>query len=178
MNPTPPIAPQSLSQLPYAAPRHPAHSPTHSPPTASQDSPRPALRTHKPPSFPGERADPLEPRVVTHDGAEPAPPHTQPLAGAPPSPALSPAHPEPFLLNSVTFTSHLYSPACALDTPAPPDTSCAPSRLATPPPNLSPPPPPELSPPPEQLLGSDDEEQEDPSDYCKGECRPLAVESF
>lgn len=47
--------------------------------------------------------------------------------------------------------------------------SSVPPRVATPPTTLSPTLPPELSPPPAQLLGSDDEEQEDPSDYCKGD---------
>lgn len=28
---------------------------------------------------------------------------------------------------------------------------------------------------PEEILGSDDEEQEDPNDYCKGEPRPYKV---
>lgn len=47
-------------------------------------------------------------------------------------------------------------------------------QLTTPPHTLSPPPP-ELTPPPVQLLGSDDEEQEDPSDYCKGEFIPSFI---
>lgn len=33
----------------------------------------------------------------------------------------------------------------------------------------------ELTPPPAQLLGSDDEEQEDPSDYCKGGYYPVMI---
>uniref|UniRef100_A0A8P4G0Q4 non-specific serine/threonine protein kinase n=1 Tax=Dicentrarchus labrax TaxID=13489 RepID=A0A8P4G0Q4_DICLA len=52
--------------------------------------------------------------------------------------------------------------------------SSAPPQLTTPPPTLSPPPP-ELTPPPAQLLGSDDEEQEDPSDYCKGGYYPVKI---
>uniref|UniRef100_A0A3B5AAG1 non-specific serine/threonine protein kinase n=1 Tax=Stegastes partitus TaxID=144197 RepID=A0A3B5AAG1_9TELE len=46
--------------------------------------------------------------------------------------------------------------------------------LTTPPPPLSPPPA-EFTPPPAQLLGSDDEEQEDPSDYCKGGYYPVKI---
>lgn len=108
------------------------------------------------------------------------------LAKAPPTPPLSPPDPDPFLLTSVTFTSsvpsHLYSPLCSssasllcsLDSLGPcvglpPVMSSAPTHLATPPPILSPPCA-EVTLPPAQLLGSDDEEQEDPSDYCKGEC--------
>uniref|UniRef100_G3N646 non-specific serine/threonine protein kinase n=1 Tax=Gasterosteus aculeatus TaxID=69293 RepID=G3N646_GASAC len=45
---------------------------------------------------------------------------------------------------------------------------------ATPPLTLSPPPL-ELTPPPVPLLGSDDEEQEDPSDYCKGGYYPVKI---
>uniref|UniRef100_A0A3Q2XJJ4 non-specific serine/threonine protein kinase n=1 Tax=Hippocampus comes TaxID=109280 RepID=A0A3Q2XJJ4_HIPCM len=37
------------------------------------------------------------------------------------------------------------------------------------------PPPAELTLPPSQLLGSDDEEQEDPSDYCKGGYYPVTI---
>lgn len=47
---------------------------------------------------------------------------------------------------------------------------------APPPPPPPPPPPlPEPTPPEpeEEILGSDDEEQEDPADYCKGGCSPV-----
>uniref|UniRef100_A0A669BL28 non-specific serine/threonine protein kinase n=1 Tax=Oreochromis niloticus TaxID=8128 RepID=A0A669BL28_ORENI len=47
-------------------------------------------------------------------------------------------------------------------------------QLTSPPPAMTPPPP-ELTPPPAQLLGSDDEEQEDPSDYCKGGYYPVDI---
>lgn len=46
-------------------------------------------------------------------------------------------------------------------------TQLAPSDPTTPPQALSPPPP-DFTPPPAELLGSDDEEQENPADYCKG----------
>lgn len=115
-----------------------------------------------------------------------------------PTPSLSPSEHEHFLLSSVTFTSsvssHLYSPVCASSTSflrsfdslppsigLPPMMSLAPPRVTTPPlmttpplPALSPPPP-EFTPPPAQLLGSDDEEQEDPSDYCKGGYYPVMI---
>ncbi|XP_061591137.1 SRSF protein kinase 3 isoform X2 [Cololabis saira] len=102
---------------------------------------------------------------------------------------LSPAHPDSFLLTSLTFTSsvssHLYSPLCSssllcpLDSPDPPFSSplLTPSAISqpTPPPPPQSSPPPELTPPPAHLLGSDDEEQEDPSDYCKGGYYPVKI---
>uniref|UniRef100_A0A096MDI0 non-specific serine/threonine protein kinase n=1 Tax=Poecilia formosa TaxID=48698 RepID=A0A096MDI0_POEFO len=102
----------------------------------------------------------------------------------PPTTMLSPTHSDPFLLTSMTFTSSASSHSlcssssllCSLDSPFsfPPMTSSAPSHLAMPPPRQSPPPV-ELTPPPAQLLGSDDEEQEDPSDYCKGGYYPVKI---
>lgn len=96
----------------------------------------------------------------------------QPFAPSPPS---GPSHPEPLLLGSVTFTpsvsAHLASSSGLRSGPAaglPPAVPAVAPRLTTPPQALSPPPP-ELTPPPAQQLGSDDEEQEDPTDYCKGE---------
>ncbi|CAL8359196.1 unnamed protein product [Lota lota] len=52
----------------------------------------------------------------------------------------------------------------------------APASAPTPPP--PPPPPPEPAGPPEpeeEILGSDDEEQEDPADYCKGGYHPVKI---
>uniref|UniRef100_A0A3Q3JZ83 non-specific serine/threonine protein kinase n=1 Tax=Monopterus albus TaxID=43700 RepID=A0A3Q3JZ83_MONAL len=112
-------------------------------------------------------------------------------ARVPTTPELSPSHPDPFLLTTVTFTSsvssHLYSSLCSssasfprtfnsLDPPLglPPMMSSATTHMTSPPPTLSPPPP-ELTPPPAQLLGSDDEEQEDPTDYCKGGYYPVKI---
>ncbi|XP_069621196.1 SRSF protein kinase 2 isoform X6 [Ranitomeya imitator] len=48
---------------------------------------------------------------------------------------------------------------------------------STPPPPPPPPPLPEPAPPEpeEEILGSDDEEQEDPSDYCKGGYHPVKI---
>lgn len=117
---------------------------------------------------------------MIHNGSEFSPG----TAKTPSTPPLSPSHPDQFLLTSVTFTSsvssHLYSPLCSsslLNPPfaVPPMMSSATHQLTTPQPPLSPPPS-ELTPPPIQLLGSDDEEQEDPSDYCRGEY--VLCESF
>lgn len=185
----PPVAPQSSSQSPPVTSKQPAHSPSQSPPTVTQNSSRLPHRTdNSTPSLSDDHTDPFKPPLatrhsITHNTPEFSSLPAQRLAKAPPSPTLSPSHPEPFLLNSVTFTStsHLYSPVCSsspglrsLDsmghTVGPlPMMSSAPPQLATPPQTISPPPPPELTPPPAHLLGSDDEEQEDPSDYCKGE---------
>ncbi|XP_077411220.1 uncharacterized protein LOC144040693 [Vanacampus margaritifer] len=105
------------------------------------------------------------------------------------TPTLSPSHPDPLLLTSVTFTSsvsssHLYSPLCyssATSLPnSNPNTSdfvilSVPTCTTIPP--LSPlsPPPAALTLTPAQLLGSDDEEQEDPSDYCTGGYYPVTI---
>uniref|UniRef100_A0A8B9LA57 non-specific serine/threonine protein kinase n=1 Tax=Astyanax mexicanus TaxID=7994 RepID=A0A8B9LA57_ASTMX len=43
------------------------------------------------------------------------------------------------------------------------------------PPISSPPPPPNFTPPPAELLGSDDEEQENPADYCRGGYYPVKI---
>ncbi|XP_041655099.1 SRSF protein kinase 3 isoform X2 [Cheilinus undulatus] len=129
---------------------------------------------------------PSLPLNITHNASEhPLALHS---AKAPPTPPLSPSHFDQFLLPSVTFTStvssHLYSPASSsflhsLDSLPPPIglhpmMSSSTPQLTTPPPPLSPPPL-ELTPPPAQLLGSDDEEQEDPSDYCKGGYYPVKI---
>ncbi|KAL4646283.1 SRSF protein kinase 3, partial [Arapaima gigas] len=45
----------------------------------------------------------------------------------------------------------------------------------TPPTQAFSPPPPDFTPPPPELLGSDDEEQEDPSDYCRGGYYPVKI---
>lgn len=188
-----PVTPQIFSQSPPATSQSPTHSPSQSPPTVyqniSQNSSRSPHRTlqnvtqslsgRKTESQDPSKSPPNLPRKITHN------PSAQHPAKAPPTPPLSPSHPDPFVLTSVTFTSsvtsHLYSPLCSssasflcsLDSLAPPIglppmMSSAPTHLTIPPTTMSPPPP-ELTPPPAHLLGSDDEEQEDPSDYCKGE---------
>uniref|UniRef100_A0AAR2K249 non-specific serine/threonine protein kinase n=1 Tax=Pygocentrus nattereri TaxID=42514 RepID=A0AAR2K249_PYGNA len=55
-----------------------------------------------------------------------------------------------------------------------PPTPLAPSNQTSPPQALSPPPP-DFTPPPAELLGSDDEEQENPADYCKGGYYPVKI---
>ncbi|XP_057686145.1 SRSF protein kinase 3-like [Corythoichthys intestinalis] len=120
--------------------------------------------------------------VATTEGA------TLPPAKASITPPLSPSHPEPLLLPSRTFTtsvssSNLYSPLCCSATfPSNVNPTASTSVMSTVPLRTSMPPlahmsprPTELTLPPAQLLGSDDEEQEDPSDYCKGGYYPVAI---
>lgn len=144
---------------------------------------RPVLSLRGAPDSPGvpHRTQNAAPRLPEDRTlAFPSPPSTThslsqnapgiPPACAPPlaaSPPPSPSHPEPFLLNSVTFTSSVCAASSSGPRPLPAMASAAPRHI-TPPQALSPPPP-ELTPPPAQQLGSDDEEQEDPTDYCKGE---------
>ncbi|XP_042264694.1 SRSF protein kinase 3 isoform X1 [Thunnus albacares] len=196
---TVPVTTQIFSQSPPATSQSPTHSPSQSPPTVyqniSQNSSRLPHRTfenvsqslsgRKTESQHPSKSPPTLPQNITHS------PSAQHPAKAPPTPPLSPSHPDPFLLNSVTFTSsvssHLYSPLCSssasflcpLDSLAPPIglppmMASAPTHLTTPPTTMSPPPP-QLTPPPAHLLGSDDEEQEDPSDYCKGGYYPVKI---
>nr|XP_020513807.1 SRSF protein kinase 3-like isoform X3 [Labrus bergylta] len=192
-----------VSQSPPSRSLDPDHSPNQSPPssslkpsqsscnlqpnTNSQNSFDLPQRTYQ--SLTDSQSDlsispPALPLSITNNHSKlPSPLHP---VKAPPTPPLSPS---PFLLPSVTFTSsassHPFSPASSssflysLDSLAPPVgllpmISSATPQLTTPPPPFSPPPP-ELTPPPVQLLGSDDEEQEDPSDYCKGGYYPVKI---
>ncbi|XP_073326006.1 SRSF protein kinase 3 isoform X2 [Pagrus major] len=192
------MTPQIFSQSPVTTSQRPAHSPSQSPPNVNlnitQNSSRVAHRTLQniTRSLPSGQSDPFEsppaiPHNITHNASGLLPVSAQQPDKAPPSPPLSPSHPDPFLLTSMTFTSsvssHLCSSSasvpCSLDSlPSPigllPMMSSATPQLTTPPPTMSPPPP-ELTPPPAQLLGSDDEEQEDPSDYCKGGYYPVKI---
>uniref|UniRef100_A0A8C9XTB7 non-specific serine/threonine protein kinase n=1 Tax=Sander lucioperca TaxID=283035 RepID=A0A8C9XTB7_SANLU len=186
--PLPPLnAPLIFSQSPPATSQNPAPSPSQSLPTVNQNiSSRSPHRTPRNDtrSLPVIQSDATEspktfPSNITHDASE----SLSVSAKAPPTPQLSPSHPDPFLLTSVTFnssvSSHLYPSASFLDSLGPhigppPVMSSAILQGATPPLTLSPPPP-ELTPPPVQLLGSDDEEQEDPSDYCKGGYYPVKI---
>ncbi|KAM7405345.1 hypothetical protein PAMP_012613 [Pampus punctatissimus] len=194
---TVPVTPKVFSQSTPATSQSPTHNPSQSTPTVyqniSQNSSRSPHRTlqNVTQSLSGRKTESQDPsksplaQKITHS------PSVQHPAKAPPTPPLSPSHPDSFLLNSVTFTSsvssHLYSPLCSssasflcsLDSLAPPIglppmMSLAPAHLTTPPMTMSPPPP-ELTPPPAHLLGSDDEEQEDPSDYCKGGYYPVKI---
>ncbi|XP_068454723.1 SRSF protein kinase 3 [Clinocottus analis] len=194
---TAPLTPQIFSQSPVATFKNTAHSPSQSPSTVNQNitqnssrSPHRTLRNVDQ-SPPEGQTDPCKlPPILSHNITHNASESMSVPAKAPPSPQLSPSHPDPFLLTSVTFTSsvssHLYTPTCSsasflgsLDSLSPhiglpPVTPSAAPQMATPPFTLSPPPP-ELTPPPAQLLGSDDEEQEDPSDYCKGGYYPVKI---
>ncbi|XP_041802147.1 SRSF protein kinase 3 [Chelmon rostratus] len=189
---------QIFSRSPPATSQNPAHSHSQSPPTVNHTITHNSHRTLQ--NVTGSLSDcqtdpfkspPTVPHKITHNASELPSVSAQHPAKAPPSPPLSPSHPDPFLLTSVTFTSsvssHLHSPVCSssasllhsLDSLGPPISllpmmSSATPQLTTPPPTLTPPPP-ELTPPPIQLLGSDDEEQEDPSDYCKGGYYPVKI---
>ncbi|XP_069383662.1 SRSF protein kinase 3 [Paralichthys olivaceus] len=178
-------APMIVNQSPLATAHSPVHTPSQSQPTSklniSHNSSRSPHRTETDLS----ESPPTLLHHITHN----APQSPSVSSKAPPTPILSPSHPDPFLQTSVTFTSsvssQLYSPLCssstsflhALDPLGPPiglspPLSSAHDQLTTPPPALSPPPP-ELT--PTQLLGSDDEEQEDPSDYCRGGYYPVKI---
>ncbi|XP_028265436.1 SRSF protein kinase 3 isoform X2 [Parambassis ranga] len=166
-----------------------ANSTIQSPPNPNQhishNSPKQPHRTPQNVTTEGQ-TEPLKGLYsLTHNGSDFAPV----TAKVPSTPPLSPSPADQFLLTSVTFTSsvssHLYSPLCSssllnpLDShnppiALPPMTSSATHQLTTPQPPLSPPPS-ELTPPPIQLLGSDDEEQEDPSDYCRGGYYPVKI---
>ncbi|XP_033485737.1 SRSF protein kinase 3 [Epinephelus lanceolatus] len=193
---TSPVTPEIFSQSPPATSQSPEHSPSHSPPPVNQNITQNSSRSpHRTQSPPDGRTDafklpPASPHIITHNASESPSVSAQQPTKAPPTPPLSPSHPDPFLLNSVTFTSsvssHLYSPSSSSTsflrsfdtlgphTGLPPMMSSATPHMTTPPLTLSPPPP-ELTPPPVQLLGSDDEEQEDPSDYCKGGYYPVKI---
>ncbi|XP_047442038.1 SRSF protein kinase 3 isoform X2 [Mugil cephalus] len=190
----PPVAPEPprqtmfFCQTPPATSQNLPHSPGYSPPAVNQNITQNSSRSpHRTLVTANGRIQPVtSPPASPHSAHHN---HSPVPAKAPPTPPLSPSHPDHFLLTSVTFTSssHLYSPLCTSSTPflhpldplpppisLPPQMSSATPQLISPPPALSPPPP-ELSPPPAQLLGSDDEEQEDPSDYCKGGYYPVQI---
>ncbi|XP_034392233.1 SRSF protein kinase 3 [Cyclopterus lumpus] len=194
---TAPLTPQIFSQSPLATFKNPAHSPSQSPSTVNQNftqnSSRSRHRTLRnvDQNLPEGQTDPSKlPPILSHDITHNTSESKSVSAKTPPSPQLGPSHPDPFLLTSVTFTSsissHLYTPTCSsasflgsLDSLSPhiglpPMVPSAAPQMTTPPFTLSPPPP-ELTPPPAQLLGSDDEEQEDPSDYCKGGYYPVKI---
>uniref|UniRef100_A0A665TXK7 non-specific serine/threonine protein kinase n=1 Tax=Echeneis naucrates TaxID=173247 RepID=A0A665TXK7_ECHNA len=191
-----PVTPHIFTHSPPATSQSPAHHLSQSLPTINQNitqksSKSPHRTLHKEtPSV--SQTDLLKsaPASAHEDSQSPSVSAPHP-AKAPSSPALSPSHNDTFLLTSVTFTSsgssHLCSPLCtssasflqSLGSLGPPIglspmmSPCT-HQPAMPSPVLSPPPP-ELTPPPAQLLGSDDEEQEDPSDYCKGGYYPVKI---
>ncbi|XP_053360350.1 SRSF protein kinase 3 [Clarias gariepinus] len=86
------------------------------------------------------------------------------------------ALPSPYILSSSEASSASIPPSLGLPSAlsSTPPTQIAPSPLTSPPQALSPPPP-DFTPPPAELLGSDDEEQENPGDYCKGGYYPVKI---
>ncbi|XP_075767457.1 SRSF protein kinase 2 isoform X14 [Pelodiscus sinensis] len=78
-------------------------------------------------------------------------------------------------LESLNTVSKMAS--CAEDEVSRPEPQQKPPSAPPPPPPPPPPPLPEPAPPEpeEEILGSDDEEQEDPADYCKGGYHPVKI---
>uniref|UniRef100_A0AAR2KGQ2 non-specific serine/threonine protein kinase n=1 Tax=Pygocentrus nattereri TaxID=42514 RepID=A0AAR2KGQ2_PYGNA len=126
-------------------------------------------------------------RPTTPPDTAPSPPLN--LSQSPPDlqPAASILHSPPISVPVTALPSHtiLPSPETATASIAPslglpsafsttPPTPLAPSNQTSPPQALSPPPP-DFTPPPAELLGSDDEEQENPADYCKGGYYPVKI---
>ncbi|KAM4610019.1 SRSF protein kinase 3 [Polymixia lowei] len=182
------------SQSPSTFPKNSTQNPLSSLPTTSQNITQNSPKS--PPPSPqrskkiNSQSPPTSPQNFTQNscGSPPSSPHTSP---------------DQFLLTSITFTAHspppVYTPPSlppssylltspeSLATPIAPSIGLPPilsstpptpfataPRQATPPQTLSPPPP-DFTPPPPELLGSDDEEQEDPSDYCKGGYYPVKI---
>ncbi|XP_062418108.1 SRSF protein kinase 3 isoform X2 [Pungitius pungitius] len=152
------------SQSPPSMFEDPTHSPSQSPPMVIQNvtqnfsrSPHRTLHNVHP-GPPESQTGSSNSLNITHNSSESmAVPDKVPL-----SPQLSPSHLEPFLLTSMTSTSSV-SPNSLSPHSGP--SLMMPSRT----------PPFTMTPPPVQLLGSDDEEQEDPSDYCKGGYYPVKI---
>ncbi|KAL6459270.1 hypothetical protein MHYP_G00327420 [Metynnis hypsauchen] len=126
-------------------------------------------------------------RPTTPPDTAPSPPLN--LSQSPPDlqPAGSIPHSSPISVPVTALPSHtiLPSPETPTASIAPslglpsafsttPPTPLAPSNQTSPPQALSPPPP-DFTPPPAELLGSDDEEQENPADYCKGGYYPVKI---
>ncbi|KAK2898256.1 hypothetical protein Q8A67_009674 [Cirrhinus molitorella] len=104
-----------------------------------------------------------------------SPPDLQPPAPIPHSVPITVVS-SPSVLSSPDTPSTPIAPLLGLPSvpSTTPPTPQAPANQTTPPQALSPPPP-DFSPPPAELLGSDDEEQENPSDYCKGGYYPVKI---
>lgn len=131
--------------------------------------------------------------TIHRSATPPESPPTPPLNLSQSPPDLQPPDPLPHSIPITVVSSHraLSSPdtPSSLITPSlglpsvlstTPPTPQDPSNQLTPPQALSPPPP-DFSPPPAELLGSDDEEQENPSDYCKGRIiirNPFLIDIF
>lgn len=169
---------QSSSQL-FAAPSlcH-TQCPTQSQPNMTKNVQNNSRSPHR--TLPDSHSDhPKSAQVSCHNITHNATESASFSALHPAMPLISSPHPDPLLVTSMTFTSsassNLFSPFCSSSAsfPCSPEAQGLPTllpvtpHLSTPPPPKTPPPL-ELTPPPTHLLGSDDEEQEDPSDYCKG----------
>ncbi|TRY72837.1 hypothetical protein DNTS_009528 [Danionella cerebrum] len=104
-----------------------------------------------------------------------SPPNLQPPAPITDSIPIT-VVPTPIIQSSPESPSRPIAPSLGLPSALSltPPTPQAPSNQLTPPQGLSPPPA-DFSPPPTELLGSDDEEQENPSDYCKGGYYPVKI---
>ncbi|XP_063064805.1 SRSF protein kinase 3 [Engraulis encrasicolus] len=168
--PTPPplILSQSPPDLKPAAPL-PRSLPISIPGSLS-DSP--------PASVPTSEPAPPSPASLVSPPATPASPVIAPSLGLPPvllSASTPPSPPQTLLTETLTHSrtdthTHSYN-----DTPPPLQTLSPPPTDFTPPPQALSPPAPDFTPPPAELLGSDDEEQENPSDYCKGGYYPVKI---
>ncbi|XP_076132708.1 SRSF protein kinase 3 isoform X1 [Alosa pseudoharengus] len=105
-------------------------------------------------------------------------PSSSPISASPPAsvPGSDPAPPSPTSLASPLSTP--VTPSVSLPpvlSTTPPTSQTLSGRSETPPPQTLSPPPPDFTPPPAELLGSDDEEQENPTDYCKGGYYPVKI---
>ncbi|KAM9751943.1 SRSF protein kinase 3 [Menidia menidia] len=187
--PQPPEASHAHSQPSPATSGSPAHNPRQPLPATSGS---PAHNPRQPLPSGAQRSSRSPHRTLSAElqtellSPPPATPHSdENHAKAPPTPPVSPSHSPTFPLTSVTFTptvsSQLYSPLCSssastLGSLDPPGHAfnLFPTLPSAPLPSQTPPPV-ELTPPPVQLLGSDDEEQEDPSDYRKGGYYPVTI---
>ncbi|KAK2898206.1 SRSF protein kinase 3 isoform X2 [Channa argus] len=194
---SPSQSPSDTSQSPTCIPSESQHSVNQ---MYTPNSSKSHYRTLSASQSHRSKSPPSSPQSSPHNIAHSASESLSLSAPHPPTPPLTPPHPDPFLLNSITFTSstssHLYTPLCSSST----SVLCSPDSLSlpiglpfimpsathgltTPPPAPAPAPPPveltppplELTPPSAHLLGSDDEEQEDPSDYCKGGYYPVKI---
>ncbi|KAL2103444.1 hypothetical protein ACEWY4_000312 [Coilia grayii] len=155
---SPPTPPLNLSQSP------PDLQPAAPLPRSLPISIPSPLSASPPASVPISEPAPPSPASLVSPPATPATPVIAPSLGLPPV-LLSATPPSP----PQTLLTDIHSDTPPLQTLSPP-----PSDF-TPPPQALSPPPPDFTPPPTELLGSDDEEQENPTDYCKGGYYPVKI---
>ncbi|XP_063738621.1 SRSF protein kinase 3 isoform X3 [Eleginops maclovinus] len=161
-----PSTPQTLSQSSRVTLQSTAHSPSQSE-SVNQNITQSSFRSP-------HQTGPAVPHNITHNASD------LPSATAPPSPPLSPSHHDP--PSQPLSPSPLFFGSLCTHIGPHSVISSAPPQMTTPhlarsplPPVLTPPTSVLAPPPPVQLLGSDDEEQEDPSDYCKGGYYPVQI---